>query len=80
MMYGRYAVGDYASGMGPWIHLGLGMFSFILIVGLLFILIKELMKHMESNKSNSALDELKMRLARGEIEEKEYLSKKDLLS
>lgn len=78
-MYGRNVIEGYSFGMNAWLHFGLNIFVLVGFIILITMLVRQLMKYMETNKPNKPLEELKMRLARGEITEKEYNAIKEIL-
>lgn len=82
MMY-RYGQGAYngmqANGLSSWLHMGFKIIFFIVAIMAIIMLVRYLVNTYSSLKTNVALDELKLRFVKGEITEKEYLSKKELL-
>ncbi len=75
MMYGRGLV--YGSSFG-YLHMFFNALIFIAVILLVVIFVKKLLAYTAMH-NDSALELLKMRFAKGEIEEKEYLAKLDLL-
>ena len=78
-MYGRNVIESCSNGFNNWMSLTLNVLILIGFIYLITILIKKLMNYTETNKLNQPLEELKMRLARGEIDEKEYNKIKELI-
>lgn len=91
-MYGPFHVYMYGPGNGWWIG---GMILTLLFWGAVVVLILAAIRHFGghhhetgaaqpgpgvSSGSQNALDTLKMRFARGEIDEEEYRRRADLLS
>ena len=83
MMYGYNGYGDwgYGSMMGGWFGGGILMVVFwALVIALIVWAVRETNGRHHRHYSNSALDILKERYAKGEIDREEFESKKKDLS
>lgn len=81
MMFGRGYNGFnncFRFGYG-FTHFGFGMFMMLGFAVLIVIAIIYFAKRAGNRSSSNAMEELKMRFAKGEISEEEYLKKKDIL-
>jgi putative membrane protein len=71
---------EYGYGMGPWIFVFMLIFLLVVIAGVV-VLVRYLSPHARSKPSDGALEVLKRRYARGEIQKAEFEEKrKDLES
>lgn len=75
-MFGYGYPGSLSSGWGIWMF-AMMAFWIAVTVGIVIFILKFVRK--DSYSSNSALELLDMKLANGEIGEKEYLQKKQIL-
>jgi len=76
--YGHF--GGYGGGGGMFIMMGFGLLIFIALIFFAFKLMKTNSSSDFSLSSNSALNILNERYAKGEIDEEEYAKKKIILS
>jgi putative membrane protein len=84
--WGGYGMGPgmmgpgYGYGMGPWMFVFMSIFLLLVIVGIV-LLVRYLSPHAKTKPSEGALEILKHRYARGEIQKAEFEEKrKDLES
>ena len=71
-----HGVSHYGGTFGPWI-IGAMVVKLVILVAVIFIAYKVLKKH--NFRSISAIKILNERYAKGEIEEEEYLKRKEIL-
>ena len=73
---GMRGVSQYGGDFGPWIIVVM-VFKLVIFVAIIFIAYKIIKKH--NFRSISAINILNERYAKGEIEEEDYLKRKEVL-